>query len=199
MTSEVEKTRASDASTSSGASTASAESRIRAAAINNPPHILQSLDCQAREEALSQCAVRHYAEGESIIREGECGDGLCFIASGRAEVTLLSRSGAQVRWAELEQGDNFGESSLIDNRPHSTTVTALTDVQMFVMPPKVFRCMSARYPVVTVALLQQLLAAQRDMNKRMKAAKEDGRRKQDAPDARSTDCGDAGGGDNALA
>lgn len=166
MTNKVNETRTRGASKSSCVSAAGDENCIRDA-INNPPKLLEPLDSQAREEALSQCTVQHYAKGECIIQEGECGDGLYLIASGRIEVTKLSRNGAQVHLAELQQSEHFGESSLIFHQPHATTVTALTDVQVFVMSAQVFQCMTVRYPAVNLALLQQLLVAQKNMLERM--------------------------------
>lgn len=109
---------------------------------------------------MSQCTVRRYAEGECIIREDEQVGGLYFIARGRAQATRSSCDGMAVNFADLEQGEHFGESSLIDNQPHATTITALTDVQIIVMSPQVFWCMSVRYPAVSVVLMRQLLAAQ---------------------------------------
>lgn len=166
MTSEVNETRANGASKSSRASAASDENCIRDA-INNPPKLLEPLDNQAREDVLSQCTVRRCAKGECIIQEGERGGSFYLIARGRVEVTRLSRDGMEVNFADLEQGEHFGESSLIGHRPHATTITALTDVQLFAMSPQVFRCMTTHYPAMTVVLIKQLLTAQKDMIERM--------------------------------
>ncbi len=69
-----------------------------------------------------------FAKGEKILKEDDKDFGAYRILSGKVEVTKKCDDN-DVSLAELEEGDIFGEMSLIDGQPHSATVTAVTDVE----------------------------------------------------------------------
>jgi len=69
-----------------------------------------------------------YAEGETVVRQGDEGEHFYAIVSGRCLVTRetpLNREG--IKLAELATGDTFGEESLISGAKRNATVTMLTD------------------------------------------------------------------------
>lgn len=68
-----------------------------------------------------------FKAGDDIIREGETGDRLYFIESGRVKVTKMTKEGERFL-TELGPGDEFGEMELIDIHPRSATVHALEPV-----------------------------------------------------------------------
>lgn len=69
-----------------------------------------------------------FAEGTYIIREGETGDRLYFIETGRVKVSKNNQNGEEVRLTELGPGAEFGEMELIDIQPRSATVRAMEPV-----------------------------------------------------------------------
>ena len=129
--------------------------------------MLKGLNRHAQTEILSQCVVRRYAKGERIVRESERADGLYFIARGRAQATKSSACGFEVNFADLEQGAHFGEQSLINVELHATTVTALTDAHIIVMPPLVCRAMLECHPALAFGLLAHAHATVRDLSERV--------------------------------
>lgn len=159
-----------------------ADNRIRAAAVDQPPPLFESLSEQMREEVLSKCDIQRYAKGECIIRAGERDDGLYVIARGRAQVTMVSSAGAETNLADLEQGELFGDTSFSSNRPHIITITALTAMHIIVMPPRVFDQMLELPPVATCAFMQQLFNAQHLMLKRIVDYVEKCKREKDEPE-----------------
>jgi CRP-like cAMP-binding protein len=102
---------------------------------------------------------RVYAAGEPVIRQGDPGDSLFVIMSGRVEVTVLqdrAQEGAQpVRLATLEDGDYFGEMSLMTGAPRSATVAALVETRLLEVGKESFRRILAAQP----NLVEQLGAA----------------------------------------
>ncbi len=120
--------------------------------------LLGLLGAEEREKILAQCTTRRYLKGEQIIRAKERNDNMYFIALGRVRVTLFSKEGREVNFANLEEGENFGEVSVIDGKPRSAGVIALTKTDIIIMPPQVFRRMFHQNPAVAMELLLQLTA-----------------------------------------
>ena len=98
---------------------------------------------------------RVYAAGEPVIRQGDPGDSLFVIMSGRVEVTVLQEGAASVRLATLDEGDYFGETSLMTGAPRSATVAALVETRLLEVGHESFRRILAAQP----NLVEQLGAA----------------------------------------
>ena len=69
--------------------------------------------------------VEVHAAGEPIVLEGEIGDALYIIVSGRVRV---EHSGRVI--AELGPGDTVGEMSVLDSEPRSANVTAAEETEV---------------------------------------------------------------------
>jgi len=70
--------------------------------------------------------LKRYEAGEVIIRENDIGETAYVISQGRVEVTKES-AGQKIHLAYLGAGETFGEMSMIDEKPRSAAVTALTE------------------------------------------------------------------------
>jgi CRP-like cAMP-binding protein len=64
-----------------------------------------------------------YSDGEVICREGEKGDIMFVVQSGRVEISKKTSSG-EIVIAALESGEIFGEMALFDKLPRSATAAA---------------------------------------------------------------------------
>jgi putative ABC transport system ATP-binding protein len=84
---------------------------------------------------------RHYAAGETVIREGEPGSEFFLIADGAAEVI---REGHEV--ARLGQADVFGEVALLSGAPRNATIVASEPLDAYVMESADFKSAVARSP-----------------------------------------------------
>lgn len=78
-----------------------------------------------------------YHAGEPIIRQGEVGECMYVIQSGKVEV-VQERNGKEVRLAEINEGDFFGEMSLFDKFPRSSTVRAVEETRVITIDKKIF-------------------------------------------------------------
>ncbi len=119
--------------------------------------LLALLPVEERKKVIEQCTIHQYAKGEQVVREMERGDNMYFIDRGRVQVTLLSRDGREVIFASLEQGEHFGELAVIDGKPRSADVVALTETQIMIMPAPIFRQMLLKNPEISGQLLEQLV------------------------------------------
>ncbi len=68
-----------------------------------------------------------YSKGDAVIRQGDEGDYYYFIQSGSCIVTARTKSGKDVKLAELQAGSGFGEEALVSDNRRNATVTMLSD------------------------------------------------------------------------
>jgi CRP-like cAMP-binding protein len=87
--------------------------------------------------ALSRSGAEHmFASGEPIVRQGEAGQSMYVVLSGRARV-VLEPSGQEV--AVIESGGFFGEMSMLTGDPRTATVRAVGDVRLLEITADRFR------------------------------------------------------------
>lgn len=85
-------------------------------------------------ERLARDAVEHrLPAGAGIVREGDVGTRFYVIDSGQVRVDV---DGTEVR--QLGPGDWFGEIALLRDVPRTASVTALTDVRLWVLDRETF-------------------------------------------------------------
>src|SRR6516165_4881806 len=74
---------------------------------------------------LADAAIqRDYAEGTTIVEQGEMGVGFYVLISGRALIQQRLVDGSDRDLATLGRGEIFGEMALIDVFPRSASVVA---------------------------------------------------------------------------
>ncbi len=80
-------------------------------------------------------------KGESLFKEGDSGREAYIIDAGTIRVSrTTSGSQGESTLAMLGRGDLFGELSLIDAKPRSANVTALTNVELIALDREDFMC-----------------------------------------------------------
>ena len=94
---------------------------------------------------------RRFSAGEKIAMEGEGGLMFFVVESGEASVEV---QGKEV--GTLGPGAAFGEIALIDRRPRTATVTALTELKTYGLPVFVFRPFVEARPNVAWKLLEAM-------------------------------------------
>ena len=118
--------------------------------LRNVP-LFSGLDDRDLESLSEEFNERRFSAGNAIALEG--GGGLMFfvVAEGEASVEV---HGEEV--ARLGPGSHFGEIALIDRRPRTATVTALSDLRTFGLPVFVFRPFVEARPQVAWKLLEAM-------------------------------------------
>lgn len=112
---------------------------------------------------------REFAAGEDIVREGDLGSQMYIVQRGRVSVRKAVGE-RQVELAELGKGDIFGEMSLLEGLPRSTTVRALEPTTVMIVEPGGFLLKIRRDPTLAFELLQQLSGRVRRLNERLNEA-----------------------------
>lgn len=78
-----------------------------------------------------------YKDGEMVFRQGERGDCMYVVQSGRVEIILESSEG-DIKLMLLKPGDIFGEMSLFTNAPRSATAVAKGRSRVLTVDKKAF-------------------------------------------------------------
>jgi len=104
-----------------------------------------------------------YRDGETIVLQGESGDCMYVIQSGRVEV-LQSVAGNRQHLAFLEVGDFFGEMALFERENRSATVEARGTARILRVDKKTLLRRLHEDPLLAVNLLKTMSHRIRDLN-----------------------------------
>lgn len=97
--------------------------------------------------------------GAVLMEQGDVGQEAFVIVSGQAAISV-----AGTRVATVGVGTIVGEMALLDGRPRSATVTAVTDCELLSFNHKRFQALVATMPAETVEMMADLSARMREAN-----------------------------------
>ncbi|MFA4974193.1 MAG: mechanosensitive ion channel family protein [bacterium] len=133
--------------------------------------ILGPLSAQARDTIASSMRMETYADGETVVWQGDAGDSMYILHSGSCEVLVGKDSTIPV--ATLTPPSFFGEMSLLTGEPRSATVRARCDSILFAIDKAVFAEILSRDASITEALAQALALRQADTAKKLEEGAKD--------------------------
>ena len=100
--------------------------------------------------------LRHYEAGQMILLEASEGEQCFFVTEGSVKITRLSKDGREVILAILNDGDFFGEMSLLDGESRSANVIALDDTKVLTLNRNDFLLVIKEYPQIAIQLLKEM-------------------------------------------
>jgi NTE family protein/lysophospholipid hydrolase len=109
--------------------------------------------------------------GERLFRQGDPGDSLYIVVSGRLRVEATAADGTRTRLAELGAGETVGEMAVISGEPRSATVYATRDTQLARLSRESVDRVVIRHPhamlrMLTTPLVSRLRSASRGEQRR---------------------------------
>jgi CRP/FNR family transcriptional regulator/CRP/FNR family cyclic AMP-dependent transcriptional regulator len=110
-----------------------------------PPEDAQRLEDRAKR--------RSFRRGEVIFHKGDPGATLYIILSGQVKIVLPSEGGEEAVLGVLDEGEFFGELSLIDGHPRSATIMATQPTEALVLHRDEFVAFLEANPRVAIDLL----------------------------------------------
>jgi CRP/FNR family transcriptional regulator len=134
--------------------------------LGNVP-IFAGLDAGTLGVLEAESRVRRFPKGQVLCSEGDPGEELLLLETGRVTVSRFSQGGHETVLAELDAPTAFGELALFDAAPRSATVTAATGVQIRYLARRVVLDLVEREPRVAIAMMQGLGAMVRATNERL--------------------------------
>lgn len=102
--------------------------------------------------------------GERLFTEGDAGDRLYIILSGKIKLTKAAPDGRENLLSVHGPGEMFGELSLFDPVPRTSSATAVTEAQLAGLAHDSLRTWLSTRPEVAMHLLQALAQRLRRIN-----------------------------------
>lgn len=101
--------------------------------------------------------VQSYSHGTKVLTEGEVGDSVFMIASGRAEL-YTTTEGRYHCYYRLSSGTIFGEMAMIDGRPRSADVLAAGTLRCWVLSIDNLNRLKQDHPEIAYRLMTGVAA-----------------------------------------
>lgn len=110
-------------------------------------HLFGNLDPLALRELDKNFSWQHLKSGEMLYHQGEPGDSMAIVISGRLQV-VVEGAGKSHMVAELQRGMIIGEISLLTGVARTATVYAVRETDLIVLTRDRFEVLIQQYPVV---------------------------------------------------
>jgi CRP-like cAMP-binding protein len=120
----------------------------------------------SRTQSHAQELERSYADGESIVAEGDHTRDMFVIQSGRVRITKKVGE-REIELATLERGDFFGEMSLLESLPRDATACAVGETQLLVISAGALLVRMRRDPTFAFEMLHRLSGRVRVLNAKL--------------------------------
>jgi CRP-like cAMP-binding protein len=110
----------------------------------------------------SQSQISQFKAGQIIFRQGDLGNSMYHIIDGQVDLII-----DDIFIQTLEKEDIFGEMSLIDQSPRSTTAIAKTDCQINILDKEGFILLVEIAPLFAFDVLSVLAKRIRQLNEKL--------------------------------
>lgn len=104
-----------------------------------------------------------FEPGQSMVEQGDAGDGMYIITSGTAEVDVGGR------FHKLTTGNFFGEMALVSAGKRMATVKAVEPVEALKIPADGFQAFLQAHPGVAMSMLRAVVERLREVEQRIDA------------------------------
>ena len=118
--------------------------------------LFASLYDDAARDLRSLLSDKTVPQNTRLFRQGDKGDAMYLIESGRVRISIRDEEDAEVILAELAQGDFFGEMSIIDGRQRSADAKVIEDARFAILSRESFLSFVRTNPDVALEMLSAL-------------------------------------------
>ncbi|MCK4594481.1 Crp/Fnr family transcriptional regulator [bacterium] len=108
-----------------------------------------------------------FRKGEIVCKEGDIGDEMYIIHSGKIAITKMSRD-LETTLAVLTDGEFFGEMAIIDNQPRSATAKAMDYSKLIVLSAEIFETQISTNPKLIMRILRKMSNRLREADRKIK-------------------------------
>lgn len=126
--------------------------------------IFLGMDEAAATTLRSSMTLVKLRKGQSLFKEGDDGDHLFIVSSGKVKLGTKSPDGRENLLMILGPGDMFGDLSLFDSGPRTATATAVTETKLLSLGQDKVIPWVKEHPEVSLHLLARLASRLRRTN-----------------------------------
>ena len=126
--------------------------------------IFQGVDPVAVQNLIEQMETVRFPRGTTIFEEGEPGDRLYIITSGKIKLARHAPDGRENLLTVMGPSDMFGELSIFDPGPRTSSAVCVTEVQAATMNSEMLKHWVADHPAIAQQLLRVLARRLRRTN-----------------------------------
>jgi CRP/FNR family cyclic AMP-dependent transcriptional regulator len=126
--------------------------------------LFNGLDDESARTLRRQTSEVKVSRGEHLFLEGQDGDRLYVVLDGKIKLTRAAPDGRENLLSVLGPGEMFGELSLFDPRPRTSTASAVTDATVAALAHDALRPWLLERPEVSMHMLQALARRLRRTN-----------------------------------
>jgi len=126
--------------------------------------IFQGVDPVAVQNLLEQMETVRFPRGTTIFDEGEPGDRLYIIPSGKIKLARHAPDGRENLLTVMGPSDMFGELSIFDPGPRTSSAVCVTEVQAATMNSELLDKWVSDHPAIAQQLLRVLARRLRRTN-----------------------------------
>jgi CRP/FNR family cyclic AMP-dependent transcriptional regulator len=115
----------------------------------------------------SVATEKTYPKNAVVLTEGEMGDSLYMIQTGKVKVFIGDEDGREIILKILGPGDFFGEMSMIDKQPRSASVTTIEASMFLVLAHAGFERCVEETPRIGTMVMQVLAQRVREADRKI--------------------------------
>jgi CRP-like cAMP-binding protein len=129
--------------------------------------LFAALDEATADRLMDSMTPLRLTRGEMVFREGDPGDSLYVIVSGKIKLARGSGDGRESLLSVLGPGEMFGELSLFDPGPRLSTAYVVSDTELISLGNDALRRFLGEHPEVAMQMLAGLAHRLRRTNEGM--------------------------------
>ncbi len=118
--------------------------------------LFSGLPAEDLAQVAAVAAIRRFARGETIFREGDRADGFYVVAAGKAKVFKLSSEGKEQILHLLEAGQSFAEGVIFEGGAYPAHASAVTDLALIFLPRHGIVSLLEKSPRLAIRMLASL-------------------------------------------
>ncbi len=131
--------------------------------------LFSELNTPELELLLNFSSNQRVEKGSLVFQEGDFGDYLLIILSGRVKISLIGKEGKEFILAILGPGSFLGEMALLESAPRSATVTTLESCVFLRLDQGHFTSLLQTHASLGLKLLKALCTRLRETDERLRS------------------------------
>lgn len=110
------------------------------------------------DAAMSVLRVRHFVSGDEVFRQGDMGEHMVIVASGRLRVEVDDGKGHRSDVGAIQAGEIVGEMAAIDPAPRNAYVIAASEAVVYELSRAGLVALRGQAPAAAAAIVAHVIA-----------------------------------------